>query len=217
IPVAFFSIEMGKDNLIQRLICSRAKVDYMKMRSGYLSESDWVPLTTAAGNLSGVPLFINDFSTPTAIEITGMARKMVLYKGVKLVVIDFLQQIYHSDKKSETQQVTDDVKLIKGLAKSLNVPVILLSSLSRRTNFKEPPTLSLLRQSGAIESVADTVMFVYRQEEYSPTPENRGIAEIHIKKQRNGPTGVVTLAFIKQFTRFENLAYQKELTYDETL
>lgn len=206
IPVAFFSIEMGKENIVQRLICSQARVDYLKMRSGYLSEQDWPKLTTIAGEMSEIPFFINDFSTPTVFEIIAMARKMILHKGIKLIVIDFLQQIYHNDKDSETKQVTQDVKMIKGLAKSLNVPVILLSSLSRRHNYKEPPTLSLLRQSGAIESMADAVIFVYRPEAYAPTPENEGVAEIHIAKQRNGPTGIIKLAFIKKYTRFENLA-----------
>ena len=209
-PVAFFSIEMGKENIMQRLICSRARVDYNKMRNGYLSEQDWPKLTTASGEMVETPFYINDFSIPTVFEIIAMARKMILHKGVKLIIIDFLQQIYHNDKKSPTEQVTQDVKLIKGLTKSLNIPVILLSSLSRRTNYKEPPTLSTLRQSGAIESAADNVIFVYRPEAYAPTLENNGIAEIHIAKQRNGPTGMVKLAFIKQYTRFENLGRVEE-------
>lgn len=208
IPIAFFSVEMSKENLLQRLLCSEARIDYLRLKQGYIGEDEWAKLTTIAGQINNSPLFINDFSTPTVYEIVAMARKMVLHKGVKLIIIDFLQQLHHTtkNKDSETKQVTDDVKIIKGLAKSLKIPVILLSSLSRRKNYKEPPNLSLLRQSGAIESLSDTVMFVYRPEVYAPTPENEGLAEIRVDKQRNGPTGVVNLAFIKKYSRFENLS-----------
>jgi replicative DNA helicase len=209
IPVGIFSLEMSKEQVVQRILCSEARVDANKLRTGYLSEVDWPKLTTAAGILNEAPLYIDDTPGISVLEIRAKARRLKSRYNIGMFVVDYLQLAHgiSSNFENRQQEVSEISRSLKSLARELNVPVIALSQLSRapETRTDKRPQLSDLRESGAIEQDADVVMFVYREEYYKPTDENRGIAEIIIGKQRNGPTGVIKLTFINRFTRFENL------------
>ncbi|MDI6781631.1 MAG: replicative DNA helicase [bacterium] len=214
VPAGIFSLEMSKEQLVQRILCAEARVDASKLRTGYLSESDWPKLTTAAGVLAEAPIYIDDTPSLSVLEIRAKARRLKARHDVGLIIVDYLQLVRGTTTRGDNrqQEVSEISRSLKSLAREINVPVIALSQLSRapeaRTDKK--PMLSDLRESGAIEQDADLVMFVYREEYYKPTEENQGIAEIIIGKQRNGPTGTVKLAFINRFTRFENLERVKE-------
>ncbi len=213
IPIAVFSLEMSKEQLAQRLLCAHAKVDAHKVRTGYLSPSDWPRLTAAAGKLSEAPIFIDDSPAISVMELRAKARRLKAHHDIKLIMLDYMQLMRGSgSEESRQQEISDISRSLKSLARELNVPVVAISQLSRavesRTDHR--PQLSDLRESGAIEQDADVVVLILREEYYNPTPDNQGIAEIIIAKQRNGPVGSVKLSFIKELTRFENLARMEE-------
>lgn len=209
IPVAFFSLEMSKEQFVQRLLCSHAKVDAHKVRTGYLSLADWPHLTAAAGKLSEAPIFIDDTPAISIMELRAKCRRLKANHDIQLVILDYLQLMRSSSANIENrqQEISDISRSIKALARELNIPIVAISQLSRavesRTDHR--PQLSDLRESGAIEQDADLVVLILREEYYNPTPENEGIAEIIIAKQRNGPVGSLKLTFIKEYTRFENI------------
>lgn len=214
VPAGIFSLEMSKEQLVQRILCAEAKVDANKLRTGYLSESDWPKLTTAAGILAEAPIYIDDTPSLSVLEIRAKARRLKARYDIGLIIVDYLQLARGTTTRSDNrqQEVSEISRSLKALAREISVPVIALSQLSRAPEARtdKRPMLSDLRESGAIEQDADLVMFVYREEYYKPTEENQGLAEIIIGKQRNGPTGTVKLAFINRFTRFENLEMVKE-------
>jgi replicative DNA helicase len=209
--VGIFSLEMAKEQLVLRMLCSDARVDAHRLRTGTLQEKDWARLAKAYADLSASKIFIDDSAMLTPLEIRAKARRLKAEHGLALIVVDYLQLVSAGGRQENRQQEIAAVsRSLKGLSKELSVPVVALSQLSRapEARTEKRPQLSDLRESGAIEQDADIVMFIYREEEYRPTEENRGIAEIIIGKQRNGPTGTVKLAFIREFTRFENLEWR---------
>ncbi len=211
LPVAFFSLEMSKESLVHRLLAAEARVDGHRLRTGFLRENEWPRLTTAAGRLGDADLYIDDSAGLTALEIRAKARRLVIEtKGrLAMIVVDYLQLIRgHGRQENRQQEISAISRSLKALAKELKIPVVALSQLKRPTDVREGarrPLLSDLRESGAIEQDADVVIFINRPEVYNPTPENEGLAEIIIGKQRNGPIGTVNLMFHKAHTRFENL------------
>ena len=210
--VGLFSLEMSKEQLVLRMLCSDARVDAHRLRTGNLQEKDWARLAKAYADLSASRIFIDDSATLTPLEMRAKCRRLKAEHGLGLVVVDYLQLVSGSGRVENRQQEISSIsRSLKGLAKELHVPVVALSQLSRAPEGRtdKRPQLSDLRESGALEQDADVVMFIYREEEYKATDENRGIAEIIIGKQRNGPTGTRRLAFIKEFTRFENLEWRK--------
>jgi replicative DNA helicase len=220
IPVAFFSLEMSKESLVQRMITSEARIDAQRLRKGMLRDDDFPRLARAAGILSSAPVWIDDTPGITLLEMRSKARRLKADSGIGLVVVDYLQLMQgpmHSE--SRQQEVSQISRGLKALAKELSVPVVALSQLSRapeqRTGDNKRPQLSDLRESGAIEQDADLIMFLYRQEMYDgPVDKDgnslEGKAEVIIGKQRNGPTGVVNLHFHKQYTRFENYSKRQQ-------
>ncbi|PIP20051.1 MAG: replicative DNA helicase [Candidatus Omnitrophica bacterium CG23_combo_of_CG06-09_8_20_14_all_40_11] len=214
IPLAFFSLEMSKEQLVQRMLCAHAKVDAHKVRTGYLSPSDWPRLTAAAGKLSEASIFIDDSPAISVMELRAKARRLKAHQDIKLIILDYMQLMRGSGHEENRQQEISDIsRSLKSLARELDVPIVAISQLSRaveaRTDHR--PQLSDLRESGAIEQDADVVVLILREEYYKPTPENEGIAEVIIAKQRNGPVGSMKLAFIKEYTRFENIARAEEV------
>ena len=210
IPVAIFSLEMSKEQIVIRMLCSEAQVEGTRLRTGFLSESDWPRLTLAAGNLSDAPIFIDDAAALSVLELRAKARRLNAEHGVGMIVIDYLQLMRGRAKvESRQQEISEISRSLKALAKELNVPVIAVSQLSRRTEERQGmrPQLSDLRESGAIEQDADVILFIYRDEVYNRSEDNpnRGKAEIIIGKQRNGPTGKFELAFLEKFTTFKEL------------
>jgi len=217
VPVAFFSLEMSKEQLVQRLLCSHARVDAHKVRTGYLSASDWPNLTTAAGKLSEAPIFIDDTAGMSVLELRAKARRLKSHHDIKMIVVDYLQLMRGSGGiENRQQEISEISRSLKALARELNLPLIGISQLSRavesRTDHR--PQLSDLRESGAIEQDADVVVLLVREEYYNPTEQNKGIAEAIIAKQRNGPVGTVKLSFIKEYTKFETLASMGEPAYE---
>lgn len=212
IPVAIFSLETNKEQLVQRMLCSEAQVDSSRLRSGHLSDADWPRLATAMGKLSEAPIFIDDSSTLSAIEMRAKARKLKAEHGLGLIIIDYIQMI-QSYKRSEnrTQEVSEIARSIKSLAKELNVPVIGISQLSRvvEATGSRLPQLSHLRESGELEQVADLVLFIYREEYYDEAKARsdgkQHVAEIRVAKHRNGPVGNVEMFFNKEHGRFRDL------------
>jgi replicative DNA helicase len=213
--VAVFSLEMPKEQLARRLLCSEAGVDGNKLRTGRLTRDDWAPLTRAAGELSELPVWMDDTPALTLMELRAKARRLKSDKGLELIVVDYLQ-LMRSGTRSESreQEISEISRSLKGLAKELSLPVLALSQLNRgvesRGNKDKRPQLSDLRESGAIEQDADTILFIYRDEVYNPESTDKGIAEIIIGKQRAGPTGIVKCLFRREYTRFENLDQQRE-------
>lgn len=207
IPTAIFSLEMSKEQLGIRLLCAEARVDSHRVRTGYVAREDWPRLYTAAETLSAAPIFVDDTPAISVLEMRAKSRRLKAEHGLGLVIVDYLQ-LMRSTKRHENrqQEITEISRSLKALAKELNVPVIALSQLSRavETRADRKPQLSDLRESGSLEQDADVVLFIYRPDAYDPD-EQQGIAEIMIGKQRNGPVGTVQLAFIKEYTRFENL------------
>jgi replicative DNA helicase len=214
VPVAFFSLEMSKESLVQRMLTSEARIDAQRLRKGMLRDDDFPRLARAAGILSSAPVWIDDTPGMTLLEMRSKARRLKADAGVGLVVVDYLQLMQGpSNSESRQQEVSQISRGLKALAKELNVPVVALSQLSRapeqRTGDNKRPQLSDLRESGAIEQDADLIMFLYRQEFYDgPVDKDgnslEGKAEVIVGKQRNGPTGIVNLFFHKQYTRFES-------------
>ena len=208
--VGFFSLEMSKEQLVQRMLCSQARVDAHKVRSGFLSPSDWPKLTAAAGRLSEAKIFIDDTPAISVLELRAKARRLKANHDIQLIILDYLQLMRSTAKSDSRQQEISEIsRSIKALARELNIPVIALSQLSRAVESRQDhkPQLSDLRESGAIEQDADLVILLMREEYYNATEENKGVADVHIAKQRNGPVGTVKLTFIKEYMRFENLAH----------
>jgi replicative DNA helicase len=208
--VGVFSLEMSKESLVMRMLCSEGRVDAHRFRSGFLSRDEWARLAGALGTLAETKIFIDDTPGISVLEMRAKARRLAAeQKKLDLIIVDYLQLMSGSSRRVESrqQEVSQISRELKALAKELNVPLIALSQLSRapeaRTDHR--PQLADLRESGAIEQDADVVAFIYREEQYNRTEENAGIAEIIVSKQRNGPTGTVKLAFLKEFTRFENM------------
>ncbi|MCB9799331.1 MAG: replicative DNA helicase [Candidatus Omnitrophica bacterium] len=210
-PVAFFSLEMSKQQLVQRMLCSHARIDAQRVRTGYLSHQDWPRLTSAAGKLSEAPIFIDDTPGQSVLEIRAKARRLKMQYNIELVVIDYLQLMHggHGRSENRQQEISEISRSLKAIAREINVPVIAISQLSRAVESRtgNRPQLSDLRESGAIEQDADVVVFLFREEYYNPKEENKNRAEVIIAKQRNGPIGTVDLAFLKESTRFENLEH----------
>ncbi len=210
-PVGIFSLEMSKEQLVQRMLCSEARVDSHRLRTGYLSDSEWPKLTTAAGLLSEAQIFVDDSPAISMLEMRAKARRLKADADVGIIIVDYLQLVSGSPGvESRQQEISAISRSLKALAKEINVPVLALSQLSRAVEARggrqqHRPVLSDLRESGAIEQDADVVLFIYRPEVYDDSMENKGVAEVIIGKQRNGPTGTVRMAFIDQYTRFEAL------------
>jgi replicative DNA helicase len=206
--VAVFSLEMSKEQLVMRMLSSEARVDAHRFRTGHLVRDEWGRLAEAIGTLSEAKIFVDDTASLTVLQMRAKARRLAAeQKQLDLIVIDYMQLMAGSGRtESRQQEVSKISRELKALAKELNVPVIALSQLSRAPEARNPPRpmLSDLRESGSIEQDADVVAFIYREEYYKPAEENAGVAELLISKQRNGPTGTVKLAFLKEFTRFEN-------------
>ncbi|MDO9516083.1 MAG: replicative DNA helicase [Syntrophales bacterium] len=215
VPVAIFSLEMSKEQLALRMLSSDGKVDSQKIRRGFVGEMDWPKLVTAAGRLSEAPIFIDDTPAISVLEIKAKARRLKAESGLELIVVDYLQLMRGRDTSAPREQEISEIsRSLKALAKELNVPVLALSQLNRQVESRTDrrPQLADLRESGAIEQDADVIMFIYRDEVYNKSEDNpeRGKAEIIIGKQRNGPVGVASMTFLKEFTCFENLAYDRD-------
>ncbi|WP_425448756.1 replicative DNA helicase [Dethiothermospora halolimnae] len=209
--VAIFSLEMSKEQLVQRLLSSESHVELQKIINGNLSEEEWPKLVSAMGPLSKGKIFIDDTPGITLREMKAKCRKLKMEQGLDVVVIDYLQ-LMQGDAKSESrqQEISTISRGLKGLAKEMNCPVVALSQLSRAPELRADhrPILSDLRESGAIEQDADVAMFLYRDEYYNPETEKKNIGEVIIAKHRNGPTGTVELVFMGQYTKFVNMEHQ---------
>ncbi len=211
IPVGFFSLEMSKEQLAMRLLCSEARVDSHKIRSGFLSTPECGKLLQAAGRFMDVPMYIDDTPAISPLELRAKARRMMADQGLGLVVVDYLQLMRGRETvERREQEISEISRSLKGLAKELDIPVIAIAQLNRKVEERadKKPLLSDLRESGAIEQDADVILFIYRDEVYAKQAcKEPGVAEITIGKQRNGPSGeTIKLAFMSTYTRFENLA-----------
>lgn len=208
VPVAVFSLEMSKEQLVNRMLCSEVMIDSQKMRVGKLDDSDWQKMAMALGPLSEAPIYIDDTPGVTVMELRAKCRRLKLEKDLGLIVIDYLQLMQGRGKTENRQQEVSEIsRSLKILAKEINVPVITLSQLSRAPEARSDrrPMLSDLRESGAIEQDADMVMFLYRDDYYNPETEKQNIAEVIIAKNRNGATGTVELRWFGEYTKFANL------------
>jgi len=216
--VAFFSLEMSKEALGLRLLGSEARVDAHRLRTGHLTERDWTPLANAAGRLSEAPVYIDDTAALSVLEMQAKSRRLKAEHGLDLIIVDYLQLMRgRQNESSREQEISNISRSLKMLAKDLKVPVIALSQLNRavetRPGKEKRPMLADLRESGAIEQDADVILFIYRDEVYNKCEcphegdclcGRRGVAEVIVGKQRNGPIGKVDLTYINRFTRFEN-------------
>jgi replicative DNA helicase len=206
--VGIFSLEMSAPQLVSRLLCSEARVDAHRLRTGYLNREEWARLADGLRRLCETKVFIDDTPGVGVLEMRAKSRRLKAEHGLDLLIIDYLQLMAGrgriESRQQEVSQISRDLKI---LAKELDVPVIALSQLSRapEQRSEHKPQLSDLRESGAIEQDSDVVCFIYREELYNPTDENQGKAELIVGKQRNGPTGTIELAFLREFTRFENM------------
>ncbi len=210
VPCAIFSLEMSKEQLVQRLLCMEARIDSSKLRGGFLTDSDWPRLTRAAGELSEAAIFVDDTPAINILEMRAKARRLQKEHGLGLIIVDYLQLMRGlTGTDSREREISEISRSLKALAKELRVPIIALSQLNRAVENRKPPIpiMADLRESGAIEQDADVIVFLYREEVYDKETLNKGIAEIIIGKQRNGPIGTVRLAFLNNITRFENLAH----------
>jgi replicative DNA helicase len=211
--VGIFSLEMSKEQLFIRMLTGEARIDAHRLRRGFLGERDWGKLSQAIGTLSEAKIFIDDTPSIGMLEMRAKCRRLASEHGLNLVIIDYVQLMQGRGRfENRTLELASISRSLKGLAKELRVPIVLLSQLSRAPESRSDhrPQLSDLRESGALEQDADVVIFIYREDQYlgrnAPSTDSQGIAELIVGKQRNGPTGVVKLAFIREFTRFENLA-----------
>jgi replicative DNA helicase len=214
LSVGIFSLEMSKEQLFLRMLTAEARIDAHRLRGGFLGERDWGKLSQAIGTLSEAKIFIDDTPSIGVLEMRAKCRRLAAEHGLHLVIIDYIQLMQGRGRfENRTLELASISRSLKGLAKELNVPIVVLSQLSRAPEARSDhrPQLSDLRESGALEQDADVVVFIYRDDVYAdknatPAADSAGVAELIIGKQRNGPTGVVKLAFIREFTRFENLA-----------
>jgi replicative DNA helicase len=221
-PVLVFSLEMPRVELANRLMCAEARVDQSRLRSNLLTQDEVTALTSAANKLHSLPMYIDDSGDLTLLELRSKARRIKNERDMSLIIIDYLQLMKASRDKMESREreISEISRGLKSLAKELDVPIIALSQLNRacetRPGKDKRPMLADLRESGAIEQDADVVMFIYRDEVYNRDTEDKGIAELIIAKQRNGPTDTVRLRFIRELTKFENLALDDGGPYHET-
>ena len=214
--VAIFSLEMSKEQLTMRLLSSVGRIDSQRIRTGKLHDDDWPKLTRAVGMLTEAPLYIDDTPAISVLEVRSKVRRLASQYPIGMILVDYLQLMQgRSKSENRTQEISDISRSLKALAKEHNVPVLALSQLNRglESRTDKRPMMSDLRESGAIEQDADIICFIYRDEVYNKADDNpnKGTAEIIIGKQRNGPTGVVKLTFLKEFTMFENMS-----SYDDT-
>jgi len=211
--IGVFSLEMSREQLFLRLLTGLGRIDAHRLRTGRLNKEEWATLTHAFGELAGAPIFIDDTAGITVLEMRAKSRRLKLEQGLDLIIVDYLQLMRsRSAFENRNQEISDISRSLKELAKELHIPVIAISQLSRAPEQRggdRRPQLSDLRESGAIEQDADLVMFIYREEVYKPTEENRGRAQLIIAKQRNGPIGTLDLAFIREYTKFEELEWQQ--------
>ncbi|HHW68256.1 MAG: replicative helicase [Epulopiscium sp.] len=208
VPIAIFSLEMSKEQLVNRMLCAEAMIDAQKLRTGAMNQEDWVKIARAMGTLAEAPIYIDDTPGISVMEMRAKCRRLKLEKGLGLILIDYLQLMSGSGKSDSRQQEISEIsRSLKALAREMEAPVIALSQLSRacETRADHRPMLSDLRESGAIEQDADVVMFLYRDEYYHPDTEKKNQAEVIIAKQRNGPTGTVDLVWLGQYTKFANM------------
>lgn len=207
VPTAVFSLEMSREQLVNRMLCSEAMLDAQRLRTGELTDSDWADLIQAMGPLSQAPIYIDDTPGVTPMEVRSKCRRLKVEKGLGLIVIDYLQLMSgNSRNDSRQQEISEISRALKAIAREMEAPVIALSQLSRACEQRADhrPMLSDLRESGAIEQDADVVAFLYRDEYYFPDTEKKNQAELIIAKQRNGPTGTVDLTWMGQYTKFGN-------------
>ncbi|MCA9801804.1 MAG: replicative DNA helicase [Cyanobacteria bacterium HKST-UBA02] len=213
IPVAVFSLEMSKESLVMRMLCSEAEIDSNRLRTGHMHTSDWTKLASAMGRLGEAPIYIDDSALVNSLEMRAKCRRLKSeMNGLGLVIIDYIQLMQgRKQTDNRVQEVSEISRSLKTLAREINVPVIALSQLSRAVEARQNkrPMLSDLRESGSIEQDADLVAFIYRDEYYNPETEQRGEAEIIIAKQRNGPTGTVELLYQGSITRFLNKVHNQ--------
>ncbi len=210
--VGIFSLEMSKESLVTRMLCSEGRIDAHRFRSGFLVRDEWARLAGALGTLADAKIFIDDTPGISVLEMRAKSRRLAVeQKQLDLIIVDYMQLMSGSSRRVESrqQEVSQISRELKGLAKELNVPLVALSQLSRAPESRSDhkPQLSDLRESGAIEQDADVVAFIYREEQYNRTEENANMADVIIAKQRNGPTGDIKLAFLKEYTRFEDLYF----------
>ncbi|MFQ9523371.1 MAG: replicative DNA helicase [Phascolarctobacterium faecium] len=212
----FFSLEMSKEQLVQRMLCAEANIDSQRLRIGELRDEDWAMLINTADTLSSANIYIDDTAGITAMDMRSRARRLKAEHGLDLIVVDYLQLMQGSGKKNNSgdrqQEVSEISRSLKALARELDVPVIALSQLSRSVEARQVkrPMLSDLRESGSLEQDADIVAFLYREDYYNPETENKNITELIIAKHRNGPVDTVNLFFHKQYTKFVGLSKRKE-------
>ena len=209
LPVGIFSLEMSRQQLLMRFLCAESMVDAHKVRTGYIAKDDFRQLIDALAAVTRSPLFIDDSSSLTIMEMRAKARRLKAEHGLSLLIVDYLQLMSgYGRVENRVQEISGISRGLKGLAKELEVPIIALSQLSRAPEQRQGdhrPQLSDLRESGSIEQDADVVLFIYREEVYKQDEENAGKADLIISKQRNGPIGTVKMAFLRQYTKFENL------------
>ena len=209
LPVGIFSLEMSKEQLVTRLLSSEAEIEHGKLRTGALSSADLPRLFQAAARLNEALIYIDDSPGLSILELRARARRLKKERGLALLVVDYLQLMKgRNTSDSREQEISEISRFLKALAKELHIPVIAISQLNRKVEDRpdKRPRLSDIRESGAIEQDADVIMFIYREEVYNrERPEAKGLAEVLIEKQRNGPTGKIELAFIDRFTAFRNL------------
>ena len=207
VPVGVFSLEMSKDQLVQRLICSQAGIDSQRLRTGFIEENEWAKIAQAIGELSEAPVYIDDTPGISVMELRTKARRLQAEHDLGFVIVDYLQLMQGRRTENRVQEVSDISRSLKELARELNIPVLTASQLNRSVEQRpnNRPQLSDLRESGSIEQDADIVMFIYREELKDPETTRKGIADIIVAKHRNGPTADIELAFINTQTRFANL------------
>ncbi len=213
VAVGVYSLEMSRDQLVLRMLCSEARVDLSKVRTGYLGERDFPRLALAAGRLAEAPIFIDDTPAHNVLEMRAKSRRLKREANVGLIVVDYLQLMRGlTAEENRNQELSEISRSLKALAKELNVPIVALSQLNRQVEQRadKRPVMSDIRESGSIEQDADVIMFIYRDEMYKADSQDEGVAEVLISKQRNGPTGTVRLAFRREYTRFENLVEDME-------
>jgi replicative DNA helicase len=209
LPVAIFSLEMAKEQLVTRMLCSEARIDAHRLRSGFLSDTDWPKLTRSAGHLSESPIYIDDAPAIRVMEMRAKARRLKADKDLKLIIIDYMQLMRGRARiDSREQEISEISRSLKALAKELAVPVVALSQLNRAVENRQDkrPLLADLRESGAIEQDADVIIFIYRDEFYNKASPEKGVAEIIVGKQRNGPVGTRKLTWLDKYTRFEDMS-----------
>ena len=213
LTVAVFSLEMAKEQLVMRMLCSEARIDAHRLRSGFLGQTDWPKLSTAAGRLADASIYIDDTPALSSMEMRAKTRRLKADKGLDLVIVDYLQLMSgRSRSDNREQEISEISRSLKALAKELGIPVVALSQLNRgvESRMDKRPILADLRESGAIEQDADVIIFIYRDEIYNKESMEKGTAEIIIGKQRNGPVGTRKLTWLDKYTRFEDLTIREQ-------